>query len=294
MTFKTHQTSISIAALLTAMTLSSPALSQDVSADTNAGVSVSTDGTDANVEGSGSASASADNEDTDANVDAGGTASASASTATTDLNGNARVSTITDGNARTDAMANLSAGGSIGDTTFSSDTQIDDTRVSIFDAEDNLGAEGATSLSTRLSANGDGLGTLRSNISNNTQLSAVLENAGVDVDDVIGVQVAADGSVDVFVADGVLNSDCGTTDFNLSGSMTDEATISAANNVLITALSGCQVENAAGETTIVVGALEQNATATAKLETRGFDMSDVVAVTELGENTINIYVERDS
>jgi len=203
-----------------------------------------------------------------------------------------RISTMSDTNAQGEAIARLS--GADRSSYFSSSSTIDASNVSIVDVEDRLGAEGSASLMSRLAANQEDLDGLRGDVRSNADLTAVLERNNVSPDDVVGVQTNADGSTDVFVADGQANIDCnvaGAGNVSLSAD-TDASAISNAEGAVVSVLTNCDVASVSVSDQLR-SSISSNSDISSRLQARGFAAEDGVGVTSLGDSMVHIYVEAE-
>lgn len=83
------------------------------------------------------------------------------------------------------------------------DATVDDRRVSIISAVDLLGTEDLIDLEAHLDLGGEGRNELLDALTNSNVLGSVLGNEGIDLSDVLAVQVAENGATEVIVLDGV-------------------------------------------------------------------------------------------
>lgn len=284
MTYKLTKPTISAVAFLAAISVANPAMTQSVSVDAGAsalgaeveagtGISASKSGADANV------SANADVNTPDVEVGANATAGS-------------RISAIEDADARVSAIAGLSAKTSVDGADANVNGEIDFTQVAIIDVEEAFGADAESDLAISLAANAEGLTDIRTNVSGNAELVALLEAEGFEADDVVGIQTTADGATEVFVADGVVNVTC--ANLSVSGDAASDDQVASANGALITALSDCDGTSVGAAFGGSIDAVAENEELTTDLQLNGYTVADVVGVTFLGEGTVNLYVETDS
>lgn len=266
----------------------------DVSADADVSVDASADDDDASADTDVSVDVNATNGGgTDAGADASVDASIDAGASGTDVNAELSLSTLDGAEAGSQAVIDLvNNGGVSGDI----NADIDDTRVILIDAEDFAGPDARVDVAASIGANTDASANIRSGIEGNGELNTVLEAEGVDLDDIIGVQVNPDGSVEVLIADGVLNLNCDEIDFSFDGeAVAEPETIAMANSSFITAVSNCDA--AAVSASIRVSgqsdAIAGNDALMADVQARGYTSADIIGATTLTENIINIYVEAE-
>lgn len=172
---------ISLAALMGASLLASPVMAQ-VSVDTNAGADVGVNAGSSSASGSGSVTGTADSElktgaqaGTDTNLDTGTTASVGGSF-------DGALSAI--GN-------NSASAGSISAMTDVSSVNV--IRISELEGAD---MDALMSAETENTASID---ELQGSIEGNTAVMAALEAQSVNTDDIVAAEVAADGSLTVYV-----------------------------------------------------------------------------------------------
>ena len=164
----------------------SMALDLNVGAGANAGVTVSgdDDGVSAGANAAAGATVSGDNDDLGVDAAATGAIGASASDDSLDIN------------ARLDALLQLIADSDYEETSLSAWSSASSTTV--IDTDDLFDAEGQARIDAALAANLDEQDDLSAAISANANLKAWLDANNIDSDSVIAINVAADGSVEVY------------------------------------------------------------------------------------------------
>jgi len=188
-------TAISIAALVAALAVT-PALALDVNvgAGVNVGVNASSDdgdsnaGADLGVDVGVGVGVDTDTDGDDNGLDADVSAGVSGAISADGENG--------DSSLNLDAMLQLIADADYSDDSFSTWTDASVTSVVVLD--DLFDADSRTQIDAAVEANLDEQDDLRAAINANASLKAWLESNDVDADSVIAIDVAADGSVEVY------------------------------------------------------------------------------------------------
>ncbi len=134
----------------------------------------------------------------EANVDLTSPATNSAS-GTNLITGDVRISALGSEADRAETLIELIADPNLADIDL--DAAIDDRRVSITALADLLGTGGLADIQAAVDAGGAGRNDLLSALSDSSELSAILASQGIDLDDVLAVQVAENGATEVFVLD---------------------------------------------------------------------------------------------
>src|SRR5690606_37298247 len=114
------------------------------------------------------------------------------------VNGDIRIAAL-DGTARADAMLELIENPNLADINL--DASVDDRAVSIVSAADLFDEAALADIELAVNAGGEGRTELPDALSASVELGAVLESEGVDLSDVLAVQVAENGATEVIVLD---------------------------------------------------------------------------------------------
>lgn len=104
--------------------------------------------------------------------------------------------------ARIDAVADLLNSSNIAEIDL--DAVIDDRNVSILFVNDLLGENGTVEINELLADNADNYQAVLDAIAGSNVLTSVLGNQGIDLDDVVAIQVRGDGATEVLVLDDVV------------------------------------------------------------------------------------------
>src|SRR5690606_34492319 len=115
------------------------------------------------------------------------------------VNGDIRIAAL-DRTARADAMLGLIEDPGLADIDL--DASIDDTRVSIVAAADLFDTASLADIELAVKTGGEGRTPLLDALSASVELSAILESEGIDLSDVLAVQIAENGAAEVIVLDG--------------------------------------------------------------------------------------------
>jgi hypothetical protein len=115
------------------------------------------------------------------------------------VNGDIRLAALGQ-TARGDAILGLIEDPNLADIDL--DTSIDDTRVAIVAAADLFDADTLADIELAVNAGGEGRTQLLEALSASVELSAILGSEGIDLSDVLAVQVAENGATEVFVLGG--------------------------------------------------------------------------------------------
>lgn len=115
------------------------------------------------------------------------------------VNGDIRIAAL-DRTARADAMLGLIEDPGLADIDL--DASIDDTRVSIVAAADLFDTASLADIELAVKTGGEGRTQLLDALSASVELSAILESEGIDLSDVLAVQIAENGAAEVIVLDG--------------------------------------------------------------------------------------------
>lgn len=179
-----HRNTIAAATLFAASALAAPALAGGLSVGADAGVSAGT-GVSGGI-GSGGLSA-------DAGVSAGADADATtqAGGAGAGVSGETTASTGVDFNTALSAIGDESSAATLR-------TMTDVGAVTVVDVSETANAD-ATALESAVEANATKIEEMRASLQSNAAVNAALEAEEVDVSQVIAADVAADGSLTVFV-----------------------------------------------------------------------------------------------
>ncbi|WP_108462299.1 hypothetical protein [Devosia naphthalenivorans] len=140
--------------------------------------------------------------DLDANIGATGGGDVPAtgpSGGNTLITGDIRIGSIGDDDARADALLGLIASPKLADIDL--DATIDDTRVSIVVVAELLGAEAMANIEAAIQSSGDGRSELIDALSNSVELASILGKEGIDLSDVLAVQIVENGATEVIVLD---------------------------------------------------------------------------------------------
>lgn len=133
--------------------------------------------------------------DTDLDVLDGGTSKDGSAL----LTGNIRIASLGE-DARKDALLELIDTPNLADIDL--DAVIDDRRVAIVVAADLLGPDALADIRAAIEFGGDGRAELLDALSASVELGAILATEGIDLDDVLAVQVAENGATEVIVLGG--------------------------------------------------------------------------------------------
>lgn len=118
------------------------------------------------------------------------------------LNGGVRIAAL-DEAVRADALIALVDSPNLADIDL--DAAIDDRRVSIVAAADLLGARALADIEAAVELGGPGREGLLEALADSAVLGAILGNEGIDLSDVLAVQIAENGATQVIVLDGVVD-----------------------------------------------------------------------------------------
>lgn len=113
------------------------------------------------------------------------------------LNGAVRIGSLGEGQDRTGALLGLIDNPNLADIDL--DAAIDDTRVSIVSAADLLGTDELADIEAAIDLGGAGRTELLDALTASVELGAILGNEGIDLEDVLAVQVAENGAAEVIV-----------------------------------------------------------------------------------------------
>lgn len=135
----------------------------------------------------------------DAEVDVGSGSGAAATPAPSSalINGDVRIGALGQGSDRTGALLRLIDSPNLAEIDL--DAAIDDRRVAIVSAAELLGADGLADIEAAITTGGDGRTELLDALSASVELGAILGNQGIDLDDIVAVQVAENGATEVIV-----------------------------------------------------------------------------------------------
>jgi hypothetical protein len=148
---------------------------------------------------------------TDVKVLSGGTALATSTPSGTNLiTGDIRIGALGTPSARADALLELISSPNLANIDL--DAAIDDTRVSIIAAADLLSEDAIADVEVAIRTGGDGRAELLKALSDSTELSSILGNQGIDLEDVLAVQIAENGATEVIVRDGTVRVALGGND----------------------------------------------------------------------------------
>jgi hypothetical protein len=148
---------------------------------------------------------------TDVKVLSGGTAPATSTPSGTNLiTGAIRIGALGTSSARADALFELISSPNLANIDL--DAAIDDTRVSIIAAADLLSEDAIADVEVAIRAGGDGRAELLKALSDSTELSSILGNQGIDLEEVLAVQIAENGATEVIVLDGTVRVVLGGND----------------------------------------------------------------------------------
>ncbi len=114
------------------------------------------------------------------------------------VNGDIRIAAL-DGTARADAMLELIENPNLADIDL--DASVDDRAVSIVSAADLFDEAALADIELAVNAGGEGRTELLDALSASVELGTILESEGVDLSDVLAVQVAENGATEVIVLD---------------------------------------------------------------------------------------------
>ena len=117
------------------------------------------------------------------------------------LSGDVRIASLDGDDARKQALLGLIDSPNLADIDL--DAVIDDRRVAIIAAADLLGPDSLADIYAAIELGGDGRTQLRDALAASVELGAILDAQGIDLDDVLAVQIAPDGATEVIVLDGV-------------------------------------------------------------------------------------------
>ena len=117
------------------------------------------------------------------------------------LSGDIRIASLDGDDARKQALLDLLDSPNLADIDL--DAVIDDRRVAIIAAADLLGPDSLADISAAIELGGDGRTELRDALAASVELGAILDAEGIDLDDVLAVQIAPDGATEVIVLDDV-------------------------------------------------------------------------------------------
>lgn len=116
------------------------------------------------------------------------------------INGDVRIGALEEGEERSAALLRLIETPNLADIDL--DATIDDRRVSIVTAAELLGSDDLARIDAAIASDGAGRGELREALSASVELGAILENEGIELEDVLAVQIAEDGAAEVIVLGG--------------------------------------------------------------------------------------------
>lgn len=114
------------------------------------------------------------------------------------VTGDVRIGALASGN-RSEALLGLIDSPNLANIDL--DAAIDDRRVAIVAAADLLGSEDLADIRAAIETGGPGRTELRDALNASVELGAILGNGGIDLDDVLAVQVAENGATEVIVLD---------------------------------------------------------------------------------------------
>lgn len=177
-----HRTTIAAATLFAASALAAPALAGGLSVGADAGVSAGA-GVSGGI-GSGGLSAGA-------GMSAGADAGAATQTGGAGVSGETTASTGVDFNTALSAIGDEKSAAALR-------TMTDVGAVTVVDVSESANAD-ATALESAVEANAAKIEEVRASLQSNAAVNAALEAEEVDVSHVIAANVAADGSLTVFV-----------------------------------------------------------------------------------------------
>lgn len=117
------------------------------------------------------------------------------------ITGNVRIGAIGGQDQRANALLDLIGNPSLADIDL--DAAIDDRRVSIIAAADLLGSDALADIELAIETGGDGRTELLEAITGSNELTSIVGSRGIDLEDVVAVQIAENGATEVIVLQGV-------------------------------------------------------------------------------------------
>lgn len=113
------------------------------------------------------------------------------------LSGDIRLGAIGSDSARGEALLGLITTPNLADIDL--DAAIDDRRVAITAVADLLGADQLAVIHAAIGTGGAGRGELLSSLSASRELGSILGRQGIDLEDVLAIQIAENGAAEIFV-----------------------------------------------------------------------------------------------